>query len=97
MTGEKALYVNQGFTRRIVGYKVEESEYLLGFLFDHIAKGSDFQVRAKYTPGTVVVWVSAISTSILYIADALGPRTIGLRATPLLMISGVSRGVTQSG
>ncbi|KAF7970686.1 hypothetical protein HWV62_23288 [Athelia sp. TMB] len=58
VTGEKALYVNQGFTRHIVGYKVEESEYLLKFLYDHIAKGSDFQVRATYKPGTVVVWVS---------------------------------------
>ncbi|KAL0959184.1 hypothetical protein HGRIS_014464 [Hohenbuehelia grisea] len=57
VTGEKALYVNQGFTRRIVGYKVEESEYLLKFLYDHISKGSDFQIRATYEPGTVVVWV----------------------------------------
>ncbi|THU91592.1 TauD-domain-containing protein [Dendrothele bispora CBS 962.96] len=56
VTGEKALYVNQGFTRRIVGYKQEESEYLLNFLFDHISKGADFQVRATYRPGTVVVW-----------------------------------------
>jgi len=56
VTGEKALYVNQGFTRHIVGYKVEESEYLLKFLYDHIAKGSDFQIRATYKPGTVVVW-----------------------------------------
>lgn len=59
VTGEKALYVNQGFTKKIVGFKVEESEYLLKFLFDHIAKGSDFQVRGNYKPGTVVVWVSA--------------------------------------
>jgi sulfonate dioxygenase len=43
VTGEKALYVNQGFTRRIVGFKLEESEYLLKFLFDHISKGADFQ------------------------------------------------------
>jgi sulfonate dioxygenase len=64
VTGEKALYVNQGFTRRIVGYKVEESEYLLKFLWDHIAKGSDFQVRANYKPGTVVVWVSPKNTRI---------------------------------
>lgn len=58
MTGEKALYVNQGFTRRIVGYKVEESEYLLKFLFDHMSKGADFHIRAHYEIGTVVVWVS---------------------------------------
>ena len=60
VTGEKALYVNQGFTRRIVGFKQEESDFLLKFLYDHIAKGADFQIRANYKPGTVVVWVSRI-------------------------------------
>jgi sulfonate dioxygenase len=57
VTKEKALYINQGFTRRIVGFKQEESDALLRFLFDHIAKGADFQIRARYEPGTVVVWV----------------------------------------
>jgi sulfonate dioxygenase len=61
VTGEKALFVNQGFTKKIVGFKVEESEYLLKFLFDHIAKGSDFQIRTRYEPGTVVVWDNRIT------------------------------------
>ncbi|KIJ64056.1 hypothetical protein HYDPIDRAFT_112584 [Hydnomerulius pinastri MD-312] len=61
VTGEKALYVNQGFTRRIVGFKIEESEYLLKFLYDHIAKGADFQIRARYQPGTVVVWDNRVT------------------------------------
>ncbi|KAF8154907.1 hypothetical protein B0H34DRAFT_660634, partial [Crassisporium funariophilum] len=61
VTGEKALYVNQGFTRRIVGFKDEESEYLLNFLYDHISKGSDFQIRARYEPGTVVVWDNRVT------------------------------------
>ncbi|KAK7453415.1 hypothetical protein VKT23_011680 [Stygiomarasmius scandens] len=56
VTGEKALYVNPAFTTRIVGYKDEESEYLLKFLFDHMLKGADFHIRASYRPGTVVVW-----------------------------------------
>ncbi|KII83896.1 hypothetical protein PLICRDRAFT_179930 [Plicaturopsis crispa FD-325 SS-3] len=56
VTGEKALYVNQGFTKRIVGFRDEESEFLLKFLFDHIAKGADYHIRATYKPGTVVVW-----------------------------------------
>jgi sulfonate dioxygenase len=56
--------VNQSFTRRIVGYKDEESEYLLKFLFDHMSKGADFQIRARYEPGTVVVWVRRISFQI---------------------------------
>jgi sulfonate dioxygenase len=62
VTGEKALFVNAQFTRKIVGYKQEESEALLKFLFDHIAKGQDFQARVKWAPGTVVVWdVSILS------------------------------------
>ncbi|KAK7032684.1 alpha-ketoglutarate-dependent taurine dioxygenase [Favolaschia claudopus] len=61
VTGEKALYVNPIFTRHIVGFKKEESEYLLKFLYDHMAKGADFQIRATYQPGTVVVWDNRIT------------------------------------
>jgi sulfonate dioxygenase len=43
-------------TRRIVQYKKEESDNFLRFLYDHIAKGGDFQVRVKWAPRTVVVW-----------------------------------------
>jgi len=49
-----------------VGYKKEESDFLLKFLFDHIAKGQDFQARVKWAPGTVVVWdVSQLLTPLL--------------------------------
>lgn len=43
-------------TRYIVGYKKEESDYLLKFLFDHIALSQDLQTRIRWKPGTVVVW-----------------------------------------
>lgn len=43
-------------TRYIVGYKKEESDALLKFLYDHIAFGADFQVRAQWEEKTVVVW-----------------------------------------
>ncbi|CZR60676.1 related to E.coli dioxygenase [Phialocephala subalpina] len=42
-TGEKALFVNRSFTRSIVGYKKEEYDNLLNFLYDHIAFGADFR------------------------------------------------------
>lgn len=43
-------------TRYIVGYKKEESDYLLKFLYDHIALSQDTQVRLRWKAGTVVVW-----------------------------------------
>ena len=70
VTGEKALYVNPGFSRRIVGFKTEESEFLLKFLYDHISKGADFQIRARYKPGTVVVWVRVLLGRREWRADA---------------------------
>jgi sulfonate dioxygenase len=43
-------------TRYIVGYKKEESDHLLKFLYDHIALSQDTQARVRWRPGTVVVW-----------------------------------------
>ncbi|KAH7909124.1 hypothetical protein BJ138DRAFT_1156041 [Hygrophoropsis aurantiaca] len=74
VTGEKAIYVNPAFTQHIVGYKVEESQMLLKFLHDHIAKGADFQIRATYKPGTVVVWDNRVT-----IHAATGDYDIGVR------------------
>ncbi|KAK2764481.1 hypothetical protein FQN54_009176 [Arachnomyces sp. PD_36] len=56
VTGEKGLYVNAQFTRYIIGYKKEESDALLKFLYDHIAMSQDVQTRVRWIPGTVVVW-----------------------------------------
>jgi sulfonate dioxygenase len=60
-TGEKALYINPQFTRYIVGFKQEESDYLLKFLYDHIALSQDLQCRMKWAPGTVVVWDNRVT------------------------------------
>lgn len=43
-------------TRYIVGYKKEESDFLLKFLYDHIALSQDLQCRVRWRSGTVVVW-----------------------------------------
>lgn len=82
VTGEKALFVNQGFTRRIVGFKEEESKLLLNFLWDHIAKGADFHARANYEPGTVVVWDNRVTahTATNDFADEV--RRHAVRLTP---------------
>ncbi|KAJ9293097.1 hypothetical protein DTO271G3_8041 [Paecilomyces variotii] len=67
VTGEKALFVNPQFTRYIVGYKKEESDFLLQFLFNHIALSQDIQARVRWRPGTVVVWDNRVTAhSALY-------------------------------
>ncbi|KAG9311190.1 hypothetical protein JVU11DRAFT_8264 [Chiua virens] len=82
LTGEKALYVNPGFTRRIVGFKKEESEYLLNFLYDHISKGADFQIRAHYKPGTVVVWDNRVTVHSALADFNPAERRHAVRLTP---------------
>ncbi len=56
VTGRRALYVNQVFTSEIVGMRPRESEALLGFLFDHIAYGVEFQTRFRWEPDSVAIW-----------------------------------------
>ena len=43
-------------TKRIIGYKKEESDALLKFLFDHIANSQDCQARIKWAEKTVVLF-----------------------------------------
>ena len=55
VTGRRALYVNRGFTRRILGIPGEESDALLAYLFQH-AESPLWQCRFKWTPNTVAFW-----------------------------------------
>jgi len=54
-TGRKALYVNPGFTMRIVGMEKDDSEALLSELFVH-ATNPEFQYRHHWSVGDVVIW-----------------------------------------
>ena len=82
VTHEKALFVNPQFTRRIVGYKKEESDFLLNFLYDHIAKGQDFQARVKWARGTVVVWDNRVTAHSALLDWEDGARRHLARITP---------------
>ncbi|KAF7317847.1 Alpha-ketoglutarate-dependent sulfonate dioxygenase [Mycena kentingensis (nom. inval.)] len=83
VTGEEALYVNKQFTRRIVGMKQEESDLILNFLYDHIAKSGDHQARIKWTPNAMVLWDNRV-TAHSAISDYahLKARRHGARITP---------------
>ncbi|KAK5717748.1 hypothetical protein LTR15_008587 [Elasticomyces elasticus] len=83
VTGEKALYVNPVYTKRVIGYDQEESDYLLGFLFDHIAKRADFQCRIRYEAGTVLVWDQRVTVHSQTLDYPAGERRHGFRLTPL--------------
>lgn len=53
--GEKALFVNPGFTTRIDGLPADESEAILAFLHAHAQK-PEFQVRFHWRPNSVAFW-----------------------------------------
>lgn len=66
-TGRKALFVNPGFTRHIVGLTDSESRAILDFLFKH-AEQPHLIYRHMWAPGDVVIWDNR-STWHLAIAD----------------------------
>jgi len=81
-TGEKALYINTGFTRSIVGLKKEESDALLQFLFAHISRGIDWQARVRWAPKTVVVWDNRVTVHSATADWRTGERRHLARITP---------------
>ncbi|WPK22893.1 hypothetical protein PUMCH_000114 [Australozyma saopauloensis] len=56
VTGKKNIFLNRPFSRKIIELKEDESDYLLNFLYTHIELAQDLQLRAKWEPGSVVVW-----------------------------------------
>jgi alpha-ketoglutarate-dependent sulfate ester dioxygenase len=54
-TGEKALYVNPGFTSHIVDVSPHESRRLLGVFYDELVR-PEYTVRFKWEPGSIAFW-----------------------------------------
>ncbi len=93
VTGKKALYVNKGFTRRILGVSRDESEGILNYLYDHMANPL-FQCRFRWAGELDRVLGQPLRTA---------PRDVGLLAAHALrppchgqgrptVLPGVSRG-----
>ncbi len=55
VTGKKALYVNRGFTKRILGVPRDESRAILDYLCDH-AEDPLFQCRFRWQENSVAFW-----------------------------------------
>ena len=54
--GRKVLFVNRGFTSRIVELAKRESDAMLEFLWRHIESHLEFQCRVRWTPDMLVFW-----------------------------------------
>ncbi|WP_437611259.1 taurine dioxygenase [Erwinia sp. V71] len=81
VSGRKALFVNEGFTTRIVDVTQKESDALLGFLFAHITK-PEFQVRWRWQQDDVAIWDNRVTQHYAN-ADYLPQRRVMHRATIL--------------
>jgi taurine dioxygenase len=55
VSGKKALFVNRGFTTKIVQLKRPESDALLQFLFRHV-ETPEFQCRFRWQVNSVAFW-----------------------------------------
>ena len=55
VTGRKALYVNEGFTRYINGIPRDESDGILRYLYEHMANPL-FQCRFRWQENSIAFW-----------------------------------------
>ncbi len=55
VTGKKALYINKGFTRRIMDIPADESAGVLAYLYEHMANPL-FQCRFRWQANSIAFW-----------------------------------------
>ncbi|KAJ7928887.1 hypothetical protein B0H13DRAFT_968408 [Mycena leptocephala] len=80
-TGWKSIYVNPGFTRRIVGVPKAESDAILSLIFHQISENPDFQVRFKWEKNSIAFWDNRVVTHSATF-DFWPATRHALRATP---------------
>jgi len=73
-TGDKALYVNKLYTRRIEGLREDESDALIHFLLQQ-TKMPEVQLRVNWEPGTVAIWDNEVTQHYL-VLDMAFPRVM---------------------
>jgi len=54
-TGERTLFVSPAFLKEIVGLRARESQVLLEFLWEHVAR-PEFVVRFRWNAGDIAMW-----------------------------------------
>jgi taurine dioxygenase len=80
-TGADGLFVNFGFTEKIVGLRRKESDAILHMLFEHVTK-PEYLVRWKWKPNAVAFWDNRV-TQHYAVNDYLPQRRVMHRATIL--------------
>ena len=55
VTGDKILYINSGFTTKIVGYNYEENQKIMQALFDFIEREEHIHTH-RWQEGDVIIW-----------------------------------------
>ncbi|WP_284125130.1 TauD/TfdA dioxygenase family protein [Parerythrobacter aestuarii] len=78
-TGERAIYVNNGFTSHIEGLAPEESRWLL----DHLYKTAwdvEIQCRFRWQPGSIAFWDNRVCQH-LAVSDYFPARRVMERVT----------------
>ena len=80
-TGADGLFVNFGFTSKIVGLRRKESDAILNMLFEHVTK-PEYLVRWKWTPDSIAFWDNRV-TQHYAVNDYLPQRRVMHRATVL--------------
>lgn len=55
VTNRRSLYVNRGFTKRLVGVPRDESDGILRYLFEHM-ENPLFQCRFRWQPNSIAFW-----------------------------------------
>lgn len=81
VSGRRGIFVNESFTTRILGLAAKESDTLLRFLFEHVAR-PEHTVRWRWKPGDVAFWDNRL-TQHYALADYLPQRRVMHRATIL--------------
>jgi len=61
VTGWKSLFVNKGFTKRILELTKDESDATLDYLHRLITENHDLQVRFKWNKNDVAIWANSAS------------------------------------
>ncbi|KAJ7027517.1 taurine catabolism dioxygenase [Mycena alexandri] len=94
VTGFKSLFVNRGFTIRIVELHDDESAEVLNYLFRHVAENHDMHVRFRWNKNDIAIWDNRCTFHTAtndYQGLRLGNRVVSIGEKPFFDPSSKSR------